>query len=97
MIQTLDLTNQAGKVVALSNFLVDTRDNLGGLIMYLIIPPSFTDLMSDVLVEEKPTNTDFYLYGWYDQFKFAVYVDETLQDSFYLVCNAKIIKVKVIR
>lgn len=93
---TLDLTNETEKIVAFRKFIMSARNDLGGMINSILIPPDFIEYMSNVSLEPK-LDAPFYLYGWYEQFRFTIYIDETLKDNFYLICNRKNIKVNVIR
>jgi len=96
MNETLILTDKPEKALFFKNVIYDARNRLGGLIMSIIISPNLVHLMSDVELEQKPSNTEFYLYGWYEQCKFAIYVDETLNDVVYLICNYKNMKLHII-
>jgi hypothetical protein len=77
------------------NFIHQVRNNLGGVIMHLIIPPGYINLMYDINLE-KEEEKDFYLLGHYHQFRFKVYVDNSLLNDVYLICNDGIEKIKVI-
>jgi len=94
MKEILVLTDQSDKALVFKNFILNARNSLGGLILYIIIPPNLVYLMLDVVMEEKPSNTEFYLYGWCRQF--TIYIDETLVDNIYLICNTKNMKVNII-
>lgn len=92
---TFDVT-KADKVVGFQKFLYEVRDKSGGLVMSLIIPPSYKDLMFNPKLEEPLDETqDFYLYGWYNQHSFPIYVDASLTDTVYIVCNLWSRKVKI--
>lgn len=96
MKETLVLTDKPEKPLFFKNVIFNARNRLGGLIMSIIIPPSLTHLMTDVELEEKPSNTEFYLYGWFEKHKFSIYIDETLNDDIYLICNYKNMKFHII-
>jgi hypothetical protein len=93
---TLILTDKPDKILFFKNFIHDARNSLGGLILSIIIPPKFIHLMSNVLLETHPSDTEFYLYGWYEQHRFPIYVDETLIDDVYLICNCKNMKLNIV-
>ena len=77
-------------------FLNGIRDKSGGLVMSLIIPPAYKDLMLNPKLEDSlDESLDFYLYGWYNQFNFPIYVDKSLTDTIYLIGNHKSNKIKV--
>lgn len=77
-------------------FIHKIRDANGGLVMSLIVSPSYLDWMSNIKVEEfKDDHQEFYLYGWYNKFSFPVYVDKTLVECMYLIGNTKTTKIKV--
>ena len=64
--------------------------------MSLIIPPVYKDLMLNPKIEDViDESQDFYLYGWYNQHSFPIYVDKELTDSIYIIGNIKTNKVKV--
>lgn len=93
--ETFDVT-KVDKVTGFQKFLYEIRDKSGGLVMSLIIPPVYKDLMFNPKLEEGIDETkDFYLYGWYNQHTFPIYVDNSLTDSIYVVCNLWSNKVKV--
>lgn len=95
--ETLDLANNPDKVKAFQDFVFKIRDDCGGIIMHLVIPPSLKSLMHNLKTEEGFDETnEFYLWGWYDGFKFTVYVDKTLIDSVIVFCNYKAAKIKVL-
>ncbi len=92
---TFDVT-KADKVTGFQKFLYELRDKSGGLVMSLIIPPAYRDLMLNPKLEDPLDETqDFYLYGWYNQHSFPIYVDKTLTDTIYLIGNNKSNKIKV--
>lgn len=93
--ETFDVT-KADKVTGFQVFLNEIRDKSGGLIMSLIIPPSCKDLMLNPKIEEiVDESQDFYLYGWYNQHSFPIYVDKSLTDTIYLIGNNKSNKLQV--
>jgi hypothetical protein len=88
--------SKADKVTGFQAFLYGIRDKSGGLIMSLIIPPTYKDLMLNPKIEELlDESSEFYLYGWYNQNGFPIYIDKTLTDSIYLIGNYKSNKIKV--
>ena len=90
----LHLEHNEDHVKSFYDFIHQIRNNLGGVIMYLIIPPGYRHLMYDMSLNQE--EKDFYLLGHYHQFRFKVYVDKSLLDEVYLVCNDGIEKIKVI-
>jgi|SRR5581483_7890608 len=94
---TLDLTNEQDKIETLKQFLNTTRNILGGVSMYLIIPFNFINLMYNVTIEGNLDDPDEFFYlGCYDDFRIPIYIDRTLTDSFYFFGNVKGKKVKVL-
>lgn len=85
------------KVQGFQKFLYELRDKNGGLVMSLIIPPAYKDLMLntniEVVIDE---SQDFYLYGYYNRHGFPIYVDKSLTDHIYMIGNTKTTKVKVV-
>lgn len=94
--ETFDVA-KVDKVQGFQKFLYEIRDKSGGLVMSLIIPPAYKDLMLNPKIEEIiDESKDFYLYGWYNQHGFPIYVDKILTDSIYIVGNNKSNKIKVV-
>jgi hypothetical protein len=93
--ETFDAT-VIDKVQGFQKFLYEMRDKSGGLIISLIIPQSCKELMLNPKLETPDESKDFYLYGWYNQCSFPIYVDKELTNSFYVVCNLWSNKAKVI-
>ena len=94
-IQTfIDLSQSQSKINDLSIFLNAIRDRSGGIIVAIIIPPALKEHMLNVLVEQEQED-EFYRYGWYNQFGYAIYIDKTLTDQGYLTCNGRTVKFKV--
>lgn len=91
---TLKLSNE-NKVEILHKFIEEQISSLGGLVMALIIPPKFEDMMLDFNKTAAEPESDFYIAGWYNCFEFPVYIDVKLENELYLIGNAKIFKVKV--
>jgi len=95
VIETFDVA-KVDKAQGFQTFLYGIRDKSGGLIISLIIPPTLKDMMMNFAAEEPlDENQDFYLYGWYNQFSFPVYVDKGLTDCIYIIGNTKTSKVQV--
>jgi len=93
--ETFDVT-KADKVTGFQAFLNGIRDKSGGLVMSLIIPEAYKDLMLNPKIEDLlDESTDFYLYAWYNQHGFPIYVDKSLTDTIYLIGNNKSNKIKV--
>lgn len=87
---------KAEKVTGFQSFLNEVRDKSGGLVMSLIIPSSCRDLMLNPKLEDNlDESQEFYLYGYYNQHSFPIYVDKTLVDTIYLIGNNKSNKLKV--
>lgn len=88
--------NKADKVTGFQLFLNDIRDKSGGLVMSLIIPEFYKDLMLNPKLEDPlDESQDFYLYAWYNQHSFPIYVDKSLTDTIYLIGNNKSNKFRV--
>lgn len=91
----MELDLKVDKVKAFQDFILEERNKCGGVIISIIIPPNLKDVMFNVK-QEAESNEDFYLYGWYNQFRFQIYVDNTLTDNFYVIGNYKTLKFKVL-
>lgn len=97
MIGEIDLTGKENKAKFLCDYLYELRDRCGGLIMFLLIPPAFKELMYNVKTEPSiPESDHFYFYGYYDVLRGDIYVDTSLTEWVYLVGNTKTVKIKVI-
>jgi hypothetical protein len=92
--ETLDLSQAQDKATVFKDYILEARNSLGGVIVSLIIPEAFRDLIP-YPVEGEPPNDDFYALGYYNRFSFITYVDKTLTDCVCLVCNMKTKKFKV--
>lgn len=97
LMETFDVA-KVDKVQGFQRFLYGIRDKSGGLIMSLIIPAHCKDLiMPNTKIEEMiDESEDFYLYGWYNQHSFPIYIDKSLTDSIYMIGNTKTHKIKVV-
>ena len=94
--ETFDVA-KVDKVQGFQKFLYELRYQSGGLVMSLIIPPAYKDLMLNTNIEGViDESQDFYLYGYYNQHSFPIYVDKSLTDHIYMIGNVKTSKVKVV-
>lgn len=78
----------------LFDYLLQLRNECGGIAICLIISSNFKELMHNIKVEEDlKESEDFYFYGVYDNYRFFVYVDKTLINCMYFVGNNKTRKI----
>lgn len=93
--ETFDVA-KVDKVQGFQKFLYEIRDKSGGLVMSLIIPVAYKDLMLNPKIENLiDESKDFYLYGWYNQHSFPIYIDKSLTDSIYIIGNLWSNKIRV--
>ncbi len=91
-----DLSESANKLEDFKNLVYELRNKFGGMIIAMIIPRSLTHLMYNVEIVAEDSKDEFFQYGYWNKFGNAIFIDKTLTDQVYLICNTNSIKLKVI-